>query len=189
MCRGLFKLGDVKGLTSLFVETTMQEPVTVSPTTEDEPIAQDTLYLMSSLRVTGAKVTSRGISMPGRIKPLAGVMVKPRGNLSVFQQKLYKKQTDRKQQIKKQQRKHHKCLYVQHALMCISMVLQWWRALLDSELNQSISSTSAFKSVLQKQPRVVLLFDYVQGNIYLCVIILVCVCETKWLGAHHLTFY
>lgn len=152
MCRGLFKLGDVKGLTSLFVETTMQEPVTVSPTTEDEPIAQDTLYLMSSLRVTGAKVTSRGISMPGRIKPLAGVMVKPRGNLSVFQQKLDKKQTDRKQQIKKQQRKHHKCLYVQHALMCISVVLQWWRALLDSELNQSISSTSAFKSVLQKQP-------------------------------------
>lgn len=79
----------------------MQEPVTVSPSTEDEPTIQDTSYLMSSLSVTGAKVTSRGISMPGRIKPLAGVMVKPRPDLSVFQQKLVKMQTDRKQQIKK----------------------------------------------------------------------------------------
>lgn len=76
----------------MLVETRMQEPVTVSPTTEEEPTVQDASKRMSSLRVTGAKVTSRGMSTPGRMKPLAGVMLRPRADLSVFQQKLIKMQ-------------------------------------------------------------------------------------------------
>lgn len=76
------------GLTSLFVDTIMQEPVTVSLSTQDEPTAQDTSHLMSSLNFTGAKVTSIRTSVPGRIKPLAGVMVNAVVDLSVFQQKL-----------------------------------------------------------------------------------------------------
>lgn len=72
----------------MFVETITQEPVTVSLITQDEPTAQDTSYLMSSLNFTGAKVTSIRTSVPGRMKPLAGVMVKAAVDLSAFQQKL-----------------------------------------------------------------------------------------------------
>lgn len=75
-------------LTSLFVDTITQEPVTVSLSIQDEPTAQDTSHLMSSLNFSGAKVTSIRTSVPGRIKPLAGVMVKAVVDLSVFQQKL-----------------------------------------------------------------------------------------------------
>lgn len=78
------------GLTSLFVETMTQEPVTVSLRTQDEPTAQDTSHRMSSLNFTGAKVTSIRTSVPGRINPLAGVMAKAVVDLSVFQQKLKK---------------------------------------------------------------------------------------------------
>lgn len=95
--------GGLGGLTSLLVETRMQDPVTVSPTTEEEPTVQDASKRMSSLRVTGAKVTSRGMSTPGRMKPLAGLMVRPPADLSVFQQKLMRMQ--RKQQIKKTTKK------------------------------------------------------------------------------------
>lgn len=55
--------------TSLLVEATMQEPVTVSVTIEEEPSTeQDRFsYLMSLFSSSGEKVTSNGTSMPGQM--------------------------------------------------------------------------------------------------------------------------
>jgi len=49
----------------------MQEPVTVRVTAEEEPSTQQHRfsYLVSFIRSTGAKVTWRGTSMPGQMKP------------------------------------------------------------------------------------------------------------------------
>lgn len=45
-------------------------------------------YLLSPLSSTGAKVTSRGTSIPGQIYPFAGVMESSAGKFSVFQKNL-----------------------------------------------------------------------------------------------------
>lgn len=55
--------------TSLLVEAMMQEPVTVRVTGEEEPSTQHDRfsYLVSLISSLGAKVTSKGTSMPGQI--------------------------------------------------------------------------------------------------------------------------
>lgn len=63
----------------------MQEPVTVRVMGDEEPSTlQDRFsYRVSLLSSTGAKVTSKGTSMPGQIRPLAGAMDSSGGNFSV----------------------------------------------------------------------------------------------------------
>lgn len=70
----------------------MQEPVTVRVTAEEEPSTQQHRfsYLVSFIRSTGAKVTWRGTSMPGQMKPSAGVMDNSGGKSSVFHWNLNK---------------------------------------------------------------------------------------------------
>lgn len=73
--------------TSLLVEAMIQDPVTVRLRGEEEPstLQSSFSYLMSSFGSTGAKVTSKGTFLPGRIQPAAGVMDTSGGKLAVSQ--------------------------------------------------------------------------------------------------------
>lgn len=64
----------------------MQDPVTVRVIGEVEPFTQQDRfsYLVSLLSSTGAKVTSRGTSLPGQIYPSDGTIDNSAGKLSVL---------------------------------------------------------------------------------------------------------
>lgn len=52
-------------------------------------------YLVLSINSIGAKVTSKGTSMPGQMYPLAGVMDNSGGKVFVFHWNLDKSQKDK----------------------------------------------------------------------------------------------